>query len=127
MKSLVYPELSYKIIGIAFKVFNDLGYGHQEKYFQRAMALEFDKQGIKYVREKEIKLNYNNQCIGKYFLDFFIENKIILELKVVPKFRYSHLKRTLEYLNEAKAKLAILIYFTRDGVKYRRIINPKIV
>jgi len=64
---LVYPDLSYKIIGVAFKVFNTLGYGHQEKYFQRAMALEFDKQGIKYEREKEIVLNYNNQCIGKFF------------------------------------------------------------
>ena len=125
MKELVYPELSYKIIGIAFKVFNDLGYGHQEKYFQRAMAIELGKDGIGYEREKEIKLNYSNQCIGKYFLDFLIENKIILELKVAPKFKHIHLKRTLEYLNVAKAKLAILIYFTRDGVKYRRIINPK--
>jgi GxxExxY protein len=50
---LVYPELSYKIIGIAFKVFNKLGYGYQEKYFQRAMALDFDKEGIKYEREKK--------------------------------------------------------------------------
>lgn len=125
-RELVYPDLSYKIIGIAFKVFNNLGYGHQEKYFQRAIALEFDKAGIKYEKEKEIKLNYNNQCIGKYFLDFLIENKIILELKVVPKFKHIHLKRTLEYLDATKTKLAILIYFTRDGVKYRRIINPKI-
>ena len=127
MKELVYPELSYKIIGISFKVFNNLGYGHQEKYFQRAMVLELDKQGIKYEKEKEIKLNYNNQCIGKYFLDFLIENKIILELKVVPNFKHIHLKRTLEYLNATKAKLAILVYFTRDGVRYRRIINPKII
>jgi len=52
MKNLIYPELSYKIIGIAFKVFNDLGYGHQEKYFQRAMTLEFNKEKIKYEREK---------------------------------------------------------------------------
>lgn len=127
VKDLVYPELSYKIIGASFKIFNELGYGHQEKYFQRAMAMEFDKQGIKDEREKEIKLNYNNQCIGKYFLDFIVENKIIVELKVVPKFKHTHLKRTLEYLDTAKMKLAILIYFTRDGVKYRRIINPKII
>jgi GxxExxY protein len=63
------------------------------------MAIEFDKQGIKYEKEKEIKLIYNNQSIGKYFLDFFIENKIILELKVVSNFQHIHLKRTLEYLN----------------------------
>ncbi|PIP23707.1 MAG: GxxExxY protein [Candidatus Nealsonbacteria bacterium CG_4_10_14_0_2_um_filter_38_17] len=126
MKELVFPELSYKVIGIAFKVFNSLGYGHQEKYFQRAIALELDKQGIRYEKEKEIKLNYNNHCIGKYFLDFLIEDKIILELKVVPEFKHTHLKRTLEYLDATKVKLAILVYFTRNGVKYRRIINPRI-
>jgi len=124
MKNLIYPELSYKIIGIAFKVFNDLGYGHQEKYFQRAMTLEFNKEKIKYEREKEIKLNYNSQCIGKYSLDFVVENKILLELKVLPYLKHIHIKRTLEYLNETKMKLAILIHFTREGVKYRRIINP---
>lgn len=124
MRKLVYPELSYKIIGIAFKVFNDLGYGHQEKYFQRAMAMEFTKEGIKYEREKEIKLNYQGECIGKYFIDFVIENKILLELKILPYLKHVHIKRALEYLNEAKLKLAILIYFTRDGVRYRRIINP---
>lgn len=127
MKNLVYPELSYKIIGIAFKVFNDLGYGHQEKYFQRAMGLEFQKEAIKYEREREVKLNYNGQCIGKYFLDFIVENKILVELKVTPEIRHIHVMRTLEYLNEAKLKLAILIYFTKRGVRYRRIINPNFV
>jgi GxxExxY protein len=124
--NLIYPELSYKIIGIAFKVFNKLGYGHQEKYFQRAMALEFDKEGIEYEREKEIELLYDNQNIGRYFLDFIVERKILLELKVTPQMKHIHIRKTLEYLNEAKLKLAILIYFTKEGVRYRRIINPKL-
>lgn len=90
------------------------------------MALEFDKEKIKYEREKEIKLIYNNHCIGKYFVDFVIENKILLELKVTPKFKHIRIKRTLEYLDATKLKLAIIIYFTREGVRYRRIVNPKI-
>lgn len=126
MADLVYPDLSYKIIGVAFKVFNKLGYGHQEKYFQRAMALEFNEENLRYIREKEIKLNYNNRCIGKYFLDFVVENKVLLELKVVPQFKHVHIKQALEYLNVVNSKLAILIYFTKDGARYRRIINPKL-
>jgi len=68
---------------------------------------------------------YNGECVGKYFLDFLIDKKIVVEFKVIPNFRHVHLKQTLEYLQTVNLKLAILIYFTRDGVRYRRIINPK--
>lgn len=123
-KELIYPELSYKLIGSAFNVYNQLGYGYQEKYYQRAFAHEIDKEKIKYIKEKEVKLKYDDKDIGKYFLDFIIENKIIIELKVASEFRYRYLRQVLEYLKETNKKLAILIYFTKEGVRYRRIINP---
>ena len=126
MPSIVYPELSYKIIGITFKIFNQIGYGYQEKHYQRALASEFGKQGIKYEREKEIEIKYNNELIGKYYLDFLVEDKMILELKVVPEFQKRNLRQTLEYLNTTGLKLAILINFTLKGVQYRRVINPNI-
>jgi len=126
MHKIIYPELSYKIIGIAFKVFNALQYGHQEKYYQRAFELELNKEGIKYEKEKEVALNYNGSKIGKYYLDFLIENKIVVELKVLANFKYKNIRQVLEYLEEANKKLSILIYFTKEGVRYRRIINPKI-
>lgn len=68
MTELVHKNLSYRIIGIVFKVYNKLGYGYQEKYYQRAVALEIDREKLNYIREKEIKLNYQNQTIGKYSL-----------------------------------------------------------
>ncbi len=126
MPSIVYPELSYKIIGIIFKVCNQLGYGYQEKHYQRALASEFGEQRIKYEREKEIEIRYNDELIGKYYLDFIVENKIILELKVVPEFQKRNLRQTLEYLNTTGLKLAILINFTPNGAQYRRVINPNI-
>jgi GxxExxY protein len=79
---------------------------------------------ISYIKEKEIKLYYNGQCIGKYFLDFIIEDKIILELKVVPFIQQIHIKQVLEYLRATNKRLAILIYFTNSGVIYKRIVNP---
>jgi GxxExxY protein len=125
-KEIIYPELSYKLVGIAFKVFNNLGYGYQEKYYQRAYARELIKEKILYTREVAIKLKYDGENIGRYFLDFLVGNKIIIELKVASEFRYRYLRQVLEYLNETNRKLAILIYFTKEGVKYRRIINSKI-
>jgi len=122
---IIYPELSFKIIGIAFKVFNSLQYGHQEKYYQKAFEIELNNQKIKYEKEKEISLNYDDQKIGKYYLDFLIEEKIIIELKVLSSYRYKNIRQVLEYLKETNKKLAILIYFTQDGIRYRRIVNPK--
>ncbi|HPZ74293.1 MAG TPA: GxxExxY protein [Candidatus Paceibacterota bacterium] len=122
---IIYPELSYKIIGVAFKIFNEIGFGMSEKFYQKAFAKELDKEKISYEKEKCIKLNYQDQNIGSYFLDFLIEDKIIVELKVRPRFGYVHIRQVLSYLRSSGYKLAILIYFTRDGVKYRRIINTK--
>jgi len=123
-KGLIYPELSYKLIGIAFKVYNSLGFGLKEKYYQRAFEKELGGMSISYAREKVVDLNYNGEKIGKYFLDFVIEEKIILELKVAPRLRQIHIKQVLEYLKVLNKKLAILIFFTDQGVRYRRIINP---
>ncbi len=120
---VIYPEESYKIMSIAFKVFNKEGFGMPEKYYQEAFAKELENEKIPYEREKYIALKYNNQNIGKYFLDFLVNNKIVIELKVRPRFGYVHIKQTMGYLKSGDYKLAILIYFTSDGVKYKRVIN----
>ena len=128
-ENLIYPELSYQIMGAIFKVFNKLGYGYQEKYYQRGIALEFGEQAISHEREKEINLQYLNKSIGKYRLDFIIDNKIILEIKVMPYFNSlnsTQLRQVLGYLTATECKLAILIFITQKGVIYRRIINPNL-
>jgi len=123
MARLIHPELSYKIMGIIFKVYNDLGYGYQEKYYQRAAALEFDKEKIRYIREKEVKLEYNDKNIGKYFLDFIVNDRIVLELKIANYFHSRDIKQILGYFKATGLQLGILIIFTSKGIKYKRIIN----
>ncbi|OGF20803.1 hypothetical protein A2316_03170 [Candidatus Falkowbacteria bacterium RIFOXYB2_FULL_38_15] len=125
-EEIVYPELSYKLVGTAFKVYNSLGFGCRELYMQRAYAKELSTEGIIFIREKEIKLIYDGQEIGKYRLDFIVDNKVIVELKVVPIVKNIHIRQVLEYLNATKFKLAILIYFTSNGVVYKRVVNPNI-
>lgn len=125
-EKIVYKELSYQIMGAAFRVFNRSGYGLSEKHYQRALALELNELGIPYVREKRVKIDYGNKVIGLYFADFIVDDKIILEIKTKPRFGYVHVRQTLEYLDKFGKKLAIIIYFTKDGVRYRRIINPKV-
>ncbi|MBI3558818.1 GxxExxY protein [Candidatus Gottesmanbacteria bacterium] len=120
---LVYPELSYKLVGHAFRVYNDLGYGYPEKYYQQAYAKLLSENKINFEKEKYIKLPYLDEQVGKYFLDFIVDNKIVIELKVRPTLGYTNVKQVMGYLKSGKYKLAILIYFTREGIKYRRIVN----
>lgn len=120
---VIYPELSYKILGVAFQTFNELGYGVSEKYYQRVFAKKMEEAGVPFGREQMINLHYKNQSIGRYFLDFIADGKIVIELKVKPKLGYTHIKQVMDYLKITDCKLAILIYFTRDGVKYRRVLN----
>lgn len=123
MTKLFYPKLSYQIIKILFKVYNELGYGYQEKYYQRAVEKEFQYRNISYKKELNSDLSYHSKSIGKYIIDFIIEDRIILELKVANDFYKKHMNQVLGYLKARSLKLGILAIFAKDGLKYKRIVN----
>ncbi len=122
---LIYPEKSYQIIGSAFKVFNALGFGHKEIYYQRALLKELEDMGLRCKREQRVAIKYKNYIIGTYIPDFLVNDIIVIELKVRPKIGYIHINQVLNYLKATDKQLGIVIYFTPEGVKYRRIINIK--
>ena len=122
---VIYPELSYKVMGVAFQVFNDFGFGMSEKFYQKAFAEILERESISFKREYPVVVYYHNKPLAKFFLDFVIEDKLIVELKVRPRMGYVHIKQVMEYLNVTGHKLAIMIYFTKDGVKYRRILGAE--
>lgn len=124
MADLVYPELSYQLVGAAFKIYNSLGYGIQEKYYQRAYANELQMLKLPFKQEYCIDLLYNNNKIGKCFLDFLIDNKIIIELKTQPQAKNIPISQVYRYLRATKLELAIIIFFTRDGIHSQRVLNP---
>jgi len=120
---LVYPQRSYKIIGILYEVFNELGYGHKEKYYQNAVVITLDKEKIKFERELYTPVQYKNKTIGRYFLDFLIEGKVVLELKQGEQFSRSNINQVYSYLKSNNLQLGIIANFTSKAVKYRRIVN----
>ena len=124
-KEIIYPDLSYQIIGASFRVYNELGWGLSEKDYQRALAKELAKIPLAFKREVYISSHYQTRTLTKYFADFIVAEKVLLELKITPRLGYIQAKQTLVYLKTDGIRLGILIYFTNDGVKYRRILNPK--
>lgn len=122
---IIYPELSYKVVGAAFDVYNELRWGHKEVVYQRAFAKALDERSIKHEREKFIPVEYHGNRVGRNFIDFLVDDKIAVELKVVPNFQYAHIDQVVAYLKSAKLKLSILIYFLKDGVRFKRILNSE--
>ena len=121
----LHKELSYEIVGLLYKVFNTLGYGYREKYYERAFAKELRQKGFQFEGQKPIPLLYEGEVLGKYFIDFVIENKIVLELKISNSFRLKDFQQIVSYLRANNLKLGLLVAITRQGIRYRRILNTR--
>src|SRR5688572_19467876 len=120
---LVYPELSYEIIGCAYEVWDELGPGHLEKFYQKALSISFRNRNKKFQEQVKYSLKFKTEIIGKGYLDFLVEDKIIVELKKDGHFSKAHIEQVLNYLKLSNAKLGILINFTKEGIKFKRIVN----
>jgi len=120
---LLHPELSYDVVSVLFAVYNQLGPGHPEKYYQKAIAIEFTKRNIPFVEQYYVPLKFDDKVIGKYYLDFLIDKKIILEIKRDKYFDIQVINQTKKYLSALNLNLAIVACFTHKGVVRKRIVN----
>ena len=124
-KDLIHPQLSYVIIGVLFDVYNNLGPGHKEKYYQKAIAMALKTAGISFKEQAAVPLLFKLKEVGLYYLDFLIEDKIILEIKAGDKFLKQNIAQVYGYLKAKKLQLGILANFTKAGLQSKRIVNIK--
>ena len=122
-EELLYHELTRQIIGVSYTVHNMLGFGHREKVLQRAHEIEYGKLGLKFKKEVPVSIFYDGRIIAKYYMDFVIEDKVVVELKLANEFYTKDVKQVLCYLKANNLKLGLLIIFNKEGVKVKRIIN----
>ncbi|MBI4120584.1 MAG: GxxExxY protein [Parcubacteria group bacterium] len=121
---IIYPELSYQIIGVAFDVFNELGYGQKEISYQKAIAVGFIKAGLKFREQVYYPVIYRDKQVGKNYFDFLVvEGKVIVEVKRGDRFAKSHIDQLYRYLVTADLKLGLLVYFAPHNIHFKRIVN----
>jgi GxxExxY protein len=117
-------SLSYKVIGICQEVQRNLGVELQEKYYQRALKIELDKQNFHYSQELRVPLNYKDEMIGYKQVDFLIEDKLLLETKAVPFLKKEYEVQVLAYLNVLQKRVGLLINFRMKPLGIKRILLP---
>ncbi len=85
-----HEELTHKIIGCAYQVYNQLGFGFLESVYKKAMVIELINNSLSVEEEKALKVYYDDQIVGDFFVDLFVENEIIVELKSVRRIIKAH-------------------------------------
>ena len=124
MKELIYKDEAYEIIGICMEVHKNLGGGFLEIVYKDALELEFKNAGIEYQRETMYDVNYKGKILKhKFYADFVIDDKIILEVKGLSKgFADEHVAQCINYLKVSRNKLALLVNFGEINLHYKRIV-----
>ncbi len=118
-----YEDLTRKIIGCAMKVHSTLGNGFQEVIYQRAMSIEMDKLSLQFQREMEMTIYYEGIDIGTRRVDFFVEEKIMVELKALIKLEEVHLAQAMNYCQAYNLPIGLLINFGSKSLEFKRIYN----
>ena len=120
---LVYKEEAYKIIGICMEVHNNLVAGFLEIVYRDALEFEFRRAGIAYAREQKYEVNYKGAVLPhKFYADFVVMDKIILEVKGKSGIADEDVAQALNYLKVSGNRLALVVNFGEIKLAYKRII-----
>ena len=118
-----HEELTHKIIGCAMKVHSTLGNGFQEIIYQRALAIEMEKQQLSFQREMEMIIYYEEINIGTRRVDFFVKDIIMVELKALIKLEYLHLAQAMNYCQACNLPIGLLINFGAKNMEFKMVYN----
>lgn len=119
--------LTHKIIGCAMQVHRTIGNGFQEVIYQRALAIEFEFQGLGFAREMEMNIYYRDQLIGTRRVDFFVENKVMVELKAIEKIEDVHKAQAINYCEAYHIADGLLINFGGRSLDFKRVYNKTLL
>jgi GxxExxY protein len=127
MTAYAYKEITEKIIGCSMRVHSTLGNGFQEVIYQRALEIEMQQAELVFARELSMPIYYRNLKIGERRVDFFVEEKIMVELKAIIQLENVHLAQAKNYLEAYNVQVGLLINFGSISLQFKRLENKKFI
>ena len=118
-----YEELTSEILNACFEVSNELGRGFLESVYEKALLLALREKGLSAQSQVPLNVNFRGQCVGTFFADIVVENKVLLELKAVKAIAPEHIAQILNYLKATGMEVGLLINFSSTKLEYRRFNN----
>jgi len=122
---VLYPELSYAVVGAIYEVWKELGPAFKESAYQKALVEEFTQKGIPFESQKVIPICYRGIKVGSYVPDFLIDDRILIEIKCLPRLTFKENKQVWYYLKGTPYKLLLLVNFGGSKLEIRRRIYDK--
>ncbi len=119
---VLYPELSYGIVGCALAVYRELGFGFLEKVYENALMVALQQAGLKAMQQVAIEVAFRGVLVGCYTADIVVEDKVLLELKSCDGIRAEHLAQTLNYLKATGLRLGLILNFSRGDMQFKRVV-----
>lgn len=119
----LYSDITNEVLNAFYAVYNELGYGFLEKVYKNALFNELTQRGISCQKESPISVYYKGVCVGDYYADIMIEDKVILELKAVKTILPEHLAQLNNYLRATNAEVGLLLNFGLEPQKKRVVFT----
>ncbi len=119
--TLLYADITQKILEAAFEVSKELGSGFLESVYKNAMVIALRAKGLTIEIEKPISVMFRGQSVGQFYADLFVNGKVIVELKAVSALAPEHSAQTINYLKATGIEVGLLINFGRPKIEYKRL------
>ena len=119
--NLLHAEITDKIIACVYDVYNKLGFEFSEKVYENAMMIKLSQKQLSSIQQAPINVHFEDQLVGEYFADIFVDNKIIVELKAVSVLSKAHEAQLINYLKATNVRVGLLINFGEKLKIVRRV------
>ena len=121
-----HQDLTYRIIGCAMKVHNELGPGLKEAFYHRALSLKLEEEGLSYEEEKPVEIVLDGAAVGLLYLDHIVEDSVIVEEKALAhRLTDEEVAQVITYLAATGLPVGLLLNFGRRRLQYKRVLPPR--
>ena len=122
---LKHEQITKSVIGCAFEVINELGAGFLESVYENALLLALQQKGLSAISQHPVKVMFRGECVGDFYADIFVEEKVIVELKAVKTIAPEHQAQIINYLNATGIEVGLPINFGNPKLEFKRFTRNK--